>query len=57
MNALDRAKNAVEDIRGKAKEVPGKATDDEDPEAEGKADQFKADLKNASQKVEDAFGN
>jgi uncharacterized protein YjbJ (UPF0337 family) len=51
----DKAENAAEDLKGKAKEATGKATDDESLEAEGKADQVKSDLKGAGEKVKDAF--
>jgi len=37
------AKGIVEDVKGKAKEVAGKLTDDERLEREGKAQQRKAD--------------
>ena len=55
MSALDKAKNAKEDIEGKAKEVFGRVTGHKDTEAEGKTDQAEADLKNAGEKVKDAF--
>jgi uncharacterized protein YjbJ (UPF0337 family) len=55
MSALDKAKNAVEDAEGKAKETLGKVSGDRSTEAEGKTDQSKADLKNAGEKVKDAF--
>lgn len=55
MSGLDKAKNAVEDAAGKAKEGLGKVTGDKDTETEGKADQTSADLKNAGEKVKDAF--
>jgi uncharacterized protein YjbJ (UPF0337 family) len=55
MGTEDKAKNAVEDAAGKAKEAIGKATGDRSTEAEGKADQSKADLKDAAEKVKDAF--
>ena len=57
MSALDKAKNAVEDVSGKSKEALGKASGDKDTEAEGKTDQSKANLKNAGEKVKDAFKN
>ncbi len=57
MSGLDKAKNALEDVAGKAKEALGKATGDHDTEAEGKNDQSKADLKNAGEHVKDAFKN
>lgn len=55
MSAVDKAKNAVEKLAGKSKEGAGKATDDERLQNEGRADQSKADLKNAGEKVKDAF--
>jgi uncharacterized protein YjbJ (UPF0337 family) len=55
MSAVDKAKNAVEDAGGKAKEGVGKATGDRSTEAEGKVDQSKADVKDAGEKVKDAF--
>jgi uncharacterized protein YjbJ (UPF0337 family) len=55
MSALDKAKNAVEDAEGKAKEALGRVSGDRSTEAEGKTDQSKADLKNAGEKVKDAF--
>ncbi len=57
MSALDKAKNAVEDAQGKAKEGLGKASGDRDTELEGKGDQSKADIKDAGEKVKDAFGH
>jgi uncharacterized protein YjbJ (UPF0337 family) len=55
MSALDKAKNALEDAEGKAKEALGKLAGDKDTENEGKADQASSDLKNAGEKVKDAF--
>lgn len=55
MSATDKAKNAVEDVGGKAKEAVGRATGDTSTENEGKKDQSKADLKNAGENVKDAF--
>jgi uncharacterized protein YjbJ (UPF0337 family) len=57
MSGVDKAKNAVQDAGGKAKEAIGKVSGDRSTEAEGKADQSKADLKNAGEKVKDAFKN
>ncbi|WP_084102084.1 CsbD family protein [Demequina sp. NBRC 110051] len=51
MSNTDRLSNAAEDAKGKIKEGFGKATDNEQMEAEGKADQASADVKD---KVEDA---
>ncbi len=55
MGLVDKAKNAAEDVAGKVKEAVGKGTDDEQLEAEGKVDQAKSDLKQAGEKVKDAF--
>jgi uncharacterized protein YjbJ (UPF0337 family) len=55
MGADDKLRNMKDDMAGKAKETTGKATDDEGLEAEGKMDQSKADLKQAGEKVKDAF--
>jgi len=55
MGTEDKAKNVAEEARGKVKEAAGKATGDEQLEAEGRADQAKADLKQAGEKVKDAL--
>ncbi|MFB7874457.1 MULTISPECIES: CsbD family protein [unclassified Nocardia] len=55
MSFADKAKNKAEELAGKAKEATGKATDDRDLEREGRVDQTKSDLKNAGEKVKDAF--
>ncbi|PVG81853.1 CsbD family protein [Nocardioides gansuensis] len=55
MGDKDKLENMAEGTKGKAKEAAGKATDDESLEAEGKTDQTKADLKQAGEKVKDAF--
>ena len=55
MGDADKVSNKVDEVAGKAKEAVGDATDDRDLQAEGKADQSKADLKQAGEKVKDAF--
>ncbi|NDL60906.1 CsbD family protein [Phytoactinopolyspora mesophila] len=55
MGADDKVKNAAEDLTGKAKEAWGKATGDEEKEAEGKTDQAKSDVKKAGENIKDAF--
>ena len=55
MGVDDKIKNAAQDATGKVKEGVGRATDDEDLQAEGKTDQASSDLKNAGEKVKDAF--
>jgi len=51
----DKIDNKSEELRGKVKEGVGRATDDEDLEAQGRADQAGSDLKQAGEKVKDAF--
>lgn len=51
----DKLHNFAEGKMGEAKEAMGKASDDDELEAEGKTDQTKADLKQAGEKVKDAF--
>jgi uncharacterized protein YjbJ (UPF0337 family) len=55
MSAVDKAKNTIEDVEGKAKEALGKVAGDRDTESEGKRDQAKSDLKGAGEKVKDAL--
>ncbi|MCS5716386.1 CsbD family protein [Herbiconiux sp. CPCC 205716] len=57
MSAADKIKNAAEDLAGKAKEAVGKATNNDELVAEGKADQAKSDVKKAGENVKDAFKN
>ena len=55
MGLSDKLNNAKDDLVGKAKEAAGKGTDNERLEAEGKGDQSAADVKQAGEKVKDAF--
>ncbi len=55
MGLADKAKNAAEDLAGKAKEAVGSATGDDKLQAEGKKDQTKSDVKSAGENVKDAF--
>jgi uncharacterized protein YjbJ (UPF0337 family) len=55
MSGTDKAKNKVEDLGGKAKEAVGNITGDKDTRDEGKGDQAKSNLKDAGEKVKDAF--
>ncbi|MFF0466964.1 CsbD family protein [Micromonospora zamorensis] len=55
MGIDDKINNATEDATGKLKEGAGRATDNEQLEAEGHADQSKAKLKQAGEKIKDAF--
>jgi uncharacterized protein YjbJ (UPF0337 family) len=55
MNAGDKAKHAAEAAKGKVKETTGDATDNRDLQAKGQAEKSKADVKQAGEKVKDAF--
>ncbi len=55
MSGTDKAKNKLQDLKGKAKEAAGKATGNEELEGKGKADQTKAAGKDAGEKVKDVF--
>jgi uncharacterized protein YjbJ (UPF0337 family) len=55
MSAVDKIKNTIEDVEGKAKEALGKITGDKSTENEGHADQAKSSLKDAGENVKDAF--
>ena len=57
MGAEDKVSNKIDDLGGKAKEGLGKVTGDNDTENEGKIDQAKSSLKDAGEKVKDAFKN
>jgi len=56
MGIGDKISNKAEDLGGQAKETVGKATGDRDTEAEGKADQAKASVKDVGEKIKDAGG-
>ena len=55
MSGKDKMENAGEEAMGKGKEALGHVTGNEKMEAEGKADQAKANLKQAGENVKDAF--
>lgn len=55
MGLDDKIENTAEKLGGKGKESAGEATGDESLKAEGQGDQAKADLKQAGEKVKDAF--
>ena len=55
MGAHEKLTNRIDDAAGKAKEVVGRVTRDEDTRVEGKLDQAKASLKDAGEKAKDAF--
>jgi uncharacterized protein YjbJ (UPF0337 family) len=55
MGTDDKIDNKAEELKGKVKEGAGEATDDRDLQTEGKADQAKGNLKQAGEKIKDAF--
>lgn len=55
MSGTDKVKNKIQDVGGRAKEGIGRATGDADTTNEGRADQAKSSLKDAGEKVKDAF--
>jgi uncharacterized protein YjbJ (UPF0337 family) len=55
MATEDKAASKVTEVKGKIKEGAGKATGNEELEAEGEGDQAKGNLKQAGEKVKDAF--
>jgi uncharacterized protein YjbJ (UPF0337 family) len=55
MGIVDKTKNKAQETKGHAKEVAGRVTDNKDLEAEGKKDKVVGNLKQAGEKVKDAF--
>ena len=55
MGMGDDIKHGAEELKGKVKEGVGDATDNERLQAEGQAEQTKANLKQAGDDVKDAF--
>ena len=57
MTEKDKATNKAQELKGKGKEALGRATDNEELEAEGRADQTKGSAKQAGEQVKDAARN
>ena len=55
MATTDKAKNTAQQAKGKLKETVGKVSGDDRLRAEGKADQVKGNVKQAGEKLKDAF--
>ena len=55
MATADKAKNSAQRAKGKVKEIAGRVTGDDKLRAKGKTDQTKGNLKQAGEKVKDAF--
>jgi uncharacterized protein YjbJ (UPF0337 family) len=57
MGTEDKIANKTESMTGKVKETVGNATHNDDLKAQGQADQASGNLKQAGEKVKDAFQN
>jgi uncharacterized protein YjbJ (UPF0337 family) len=57
MGTDDKIANKTESMTGKIKETVGNATHNDDLKAQGQADQASGNLKQAGEKVKDAFQN
>jgi uncharacterized protein YjbJ (UPF0337 family) len=55
MSFADKVKNQIDSLTGKAKQRAGGATGDRSMQAEGDAQQTKGDVKQAGEKIKDAF--
>jgi uncharacterized protein YjbJ (UPF0337 family) len=55
MGLGDKIHNAAEKLHGRSKEGAGRATGDERLRSEGRARHIRADLKQAGEKIKDAF--
>jgi len=55
MSGIDKMKNKAQELAGEGKEAVGDATDNRDLQAEGQKDQAAGNLKQAGEKVKDAF--
>lgn len=55
MAVENKAHNKIDELGGKLKEAVGKLTGNDSTENEGKFDQITANLKDAGEKVKDAF--
>jgi uncharacterized protein YjbJ (UPF0337 family) len=55
MGTDDKIDNKAEELGGKAKEGVGRATGDEELQAQGEFDQTESNVKQAGEKIKDAF--
>jgi uncharacterized protein YjbJ (UPF0337 family) len=55
MTQRDKVRNSAQVAKGKVKEVAGNATGNEQMASEGHVEQSKGNLKQAGEKVKDAF--
>lgn len=55
MSFADKLTNKMQELRGRVKRNTGEVTGDRSLQAEGRADEVKGNLKQAGQKIKDAF--
>lgn len=55
MGTDDKIDNKAEQLKGKVKEGAGRASDDPALEQQGRDDQTKSNIKQAGEKIKDAF--
>jgi uncharacterized protein YjbJ (UPF0337 family) len=55
MGQRDKAKNTVEEMKGRAKQAVGAASGDDSMRREGRVDEAKGNLKQAGEKAKDAL--
>jgi uncharacterized protein YjbJ (UPF0337 family) len=55
MGLMDKAKNKAQELTGKGKQAAGEHQNDPDLVAEGRKDEAAGNLKQAGEKVKDAF--
>jgi uncharacterized protein YjbJ (UPF0337 family) len=55
VSTVDKAKNKAQETKGRIKDAAGKATNDRSLEAKGKKDKAAGNVKQAGEKVKDAF--
>jgi len=54
MSGTDKAKNKIQNVRGKAKEKIGDLTGDARARDEGRSDQARSNFKDAGERIKDA---
>jgi uncharacterized protein YjbJ (UPF0337 family) len=55
MSALDKARNKLQELTGRAREELGGAVGNESMQAQGQRDRIAGNLKGAGEKLKDAF--
>jgi uncharacterized protein YjbJ (UPF0337 family) len=55
MSLADKFRNKTQELRGRIKRNTGEVTGDQGLQAEGRADEVKSNLKQAGEKIKDAF--